>query len=231
MALGEILIIVFTGVVAVSTVIYAILTGLLVSETRRMRRVQTEPLVSIRLEGRHGGGRGLDLVIRNEGQGIARDVRFAFQGDPSYFKETYVGNAPPEVDKLPLIRDGIDSLGPGDSFRISLGTMDRAQFERAATAPWVFCTECKDISGLVLRNRFSIDFSLFRDLIVEPDRMQEISDSLGSIKKDLNRIVQGRSHLHVVTHTPEELQHAREERLRQYGLGTGNSTEISNRDH
>ena len=67
---GEILIIWFTGVVAASTVVYAFLTWRLVSETRRMREVQTEPRISmsLALSDRFGSG-GLELVIRNEGQG------------------------------------------------------------------------------------------------------------------------------------------------------------------
>lgn len=47
--LGEILIIVFTDVVAASTIAYAVLTWRLVAETRRMQEIQTEPGLSVRL--------------------------------------------------------------------------------------------------------------------------------------------------------------------------------------
>ena len=36
----------FSGIVAISTVVYAFLTWQLVSETRKMRKVQTEPSVA-----------------------------------------------------------------------------------------------------------------------------------------------------------------------------------------
>jgi hypothetical protein len=39
----------FSGVVAVSTLIYAILTWQLVSETRKTREAQTEPKIEVRI--------------------------------------------------------------------------------------------------------------------------------------------------------------------------------------
>ena len=39
--------VIFSALVAIATIVYAILTGRLVSETRKMRGVQTEPKVSV----------------------------------------------------------------------------------------------------------------------------------------------------------------------------------------
>ena len=61
MEVYEWLIVAFTGVVALSTVVYAFLTWRLVSETRRMREVQTEPRVSVRVEPDHTGLPGYEL--------------------------------------------------------------------------------------------------------------------------------------------------------------------------
>ena len=47
MDINNLLITIFTGVVAISTVFYAILTCKLVSETKRMRKFQTEPRVVV----------------------------------------------------------------------------------------------------------------------------------------------------------------------------------------
>ena len=82
----DLLLLIFAGIVAASTLVYAVLTWRLVGETRRMREVQTEPQISVRAElserGDHGG---IDLVIRNEGQGAAYKINFKFEGDPTYF--------------------------------------------------------------------------------------------------------------------------------------------------
>ena len=105
MDLSEILTIAFTGVVAVSTVVYAVLTWKLVSETRSMRRAQTDPRVSVHVEANEqaGGGR-IDLVIRNEGQGAAEEIHFDFEGDPTYFDDER------PIDELPVMRNGLKYL-------------------------------------------------------------------------------------------------------------------------
>ena len=123
MELGEILIIVFTGVVAGSTVAYVRLTWQLVSETRRLREVQTEPRVSIRVEADHTGHPGYELVVENNGQGVAKNVRFEFKGDPSYFRNSWVNRAPPAIDELAIIRNGLDYLEPNQAYRFPLGTV------------------------------------------------------------------------------------------------------------
>ena len=41
--------VIFTAVVTISTLVYAVLTAVLVSETKKMREVQTEPKVKITL--------------------------------------------------------------------------------------------------------------------------------------------------------------------------------------
>ena len=91
-----------TAVVAFSTVFYVVLTGKFVSETRQLRKVQTEPRVSVRLELADRAGHGaMELVIRNEGQSPAQDIQFNFRGDPTYF--TRNGKRRP-IDDLPIIR-------------------------------------------------------------------------------------------------------------------------------
>ena len=89
MDVGQILMVVFTGVVAFSTGVYAVLTWRLVTETRRMREFQMEPRVCIRVEADRTGLLGYELVIQNEGQGVAKNVRFGFEGDPTYFRNSF----------------------------------------------------------------------------------------------------------------------------------------------
>ena len=70
MELSQTLIIAFSGVVAVSTVVYAVLTWRLVSETRSLRKAQTDPQLSVSVQSDRGDHGGLvDLVIMNHGGG------------------------------------------------------------------------------------------------------------------------------------------------------------------
>ena len=121
MVWDDLLMLLFTGVVAGSTMIYAILTWRLVSETKKMREAQTEPRISIRIELDRSGDHEYELVISNEGPGVAMNVKFSFLGDPSYFRDTFVFGGPPTVDQLPVIKDGLDSLESGQVFRFLIG--------------------------------------------------------------------------------------------------------------
>ena len=66
----------FSGVVAISTVVYAVLTWRLVSESRRMRHAQTEPKVAVTYRSREEWMALLDIVVKNIGLGPAYDIKF-----------------------------------------------------------------------------------------------------------------------------------------------------------
>ena len=70
--------VVFTAVVALAAVIYAILTANLVSETRRMRMVQTEPRIEVTIVHLDIAIHIVRLRIKNVGLGGAKNIRFDF---------------------------------------------------------------------------------------------------------------------------------------------------------
>ena len=72
----EIITLIFSAVVAISTVIYAILTWRLTSETKIMRKSQTAPKISVYLQTCRAGMGFFDLIIKNIGLGPAYNVRF-----------------------------------------------------------------------------------------------------------------------------------------------------------
>lgn len=71
----------FSFLVAVSTVAYAILTRSLVTETKRLREVETEPLVVAYLALSQPWEPMFDFVVRNIGKGAAHDVRWDVAAD------------------------------------------------------------------------------------------------------------------------------------------------------
>ena len=205
MELGEVLIIVFTAVVAGSTVAYALLTRQLVSETRRLREVQTEPRVSVRVESAEGVGHGaLELVVRNEGQGAAQNIQFGFEGDPTYFMEN--GLEQP-IDQIPVIENGLTYLGPGQHFRILLGWLFGDAFERASQEPWTFHVDYGNLLGKSQRGSFTLDFSQFSGLMVgDGPPLVKIEKHLETLQKDLHSLTTGFRKLHVLTQTKEEFR-------------------------
>src|SRR2546428_401026 len=72
---------IFAAVVAVSTVCYVLLTWNLVEETRELRRLETEPQVSVYAEPSPRAFIFFDLVIANIGRGPAYYVRLSLDGE------------------------------------------------------------------------------------------------------------------------------------------------------
>jgi hypothetical protein len=78
---GETLIIIFSGVVALSTVVYALLTWRLVAETRKLREAQFEPNVLVYVQPKEDLISWLDIIVENTGLGPAYDVRLTIKPD------------------------------------------------------------------------------------------------------------------------------------------------------
>lgn len=204
------LILVFSGLVALSTIVYAMLTWKLVTETKRMREVQTEPWVSVHAELSDVGHGGLELVIRNEGQGPARNIRFEFQGDPNYFE----GTVP--LDQLPVIKNGLPYLGPSQTFRFLLGWLFGDSFTRAVEAPWTFHTTYENQAGKPKTDTYLVDFSQFSSLIVgRGSPLYKIEKHLDTLQRDVHQLSTGFNKIRVVTQTKEEARIEMEEFVNQ----------------
>ena len=200
MGINEILITIFTGVVATSAGAYAYLTWRLVSETQRMRRAQTEPIVSVDVELNQDAGHGrMELVIQNVGQGPAKDINIEFEGDPTYFSDTR------PIDRLPIIKNGLPYLNQNQSFRILLGWLIGESFTRAIEEPWTFHVQYKDIVGdSKPRKTFVVDFSLFDNLQAGPAPLVKIEKHLEAVQKDVHHLTTGLKKLNVITQTKQE---------------------------
>ena len=207
MDLGQVLTIVFTSVVAASTIVYAFLTWRLVSETRSMRKAQTDPRVSVHAVVNEQAGNGrIDLVIRNEGQGAAEEIHFDFEGDPTYF------NNERPIDELPVLKHGLKYLGPQQEFRIILGHLLGETYRRAIEGPWTFKLRYKNVTGDQVEDLYIVDFSQFVGLMLTgPSPLKDIEKHLGAIQKDLHFVTTGFSKLHVLTQTKEEARREMEE--------------------
>jgi len=66
-------------VIALSTVIYAVFTGWLAIETSRLRKVQSEPLLSIIVEPYSFAMMYEKIIIQNIGQGPAYNISYSFK--------------------------------------------------------------------------------------------------------------------------------------------------------
>ena len=204
--------IVFSGTVATSTVVYAILTWRLVSETRTLRKAQTDPQLSISLATDSGDLSGLvELVIGNHGGGAAHNITLGFEGDPTHFSETH------PIDKLAIIEHGIRYLEPHGSWRIPLGWFNHPErFEKAMQNPWAFDVQYEDSLGKVKTDSFNIDFRELSGLWSTSSPMSRIAKGVESMEKQvkqLGRVARG-GKLHVITQTKGEYIREQEQAIR-----------------
>ncbi|MFG2047960.1 hypothetical protein ACGFIW_11105 [Micromonospora sp. NPDC048935] len=94
-----------------------------VKEARNLREAQAQPFVVIDFEPTRGVGHPfMDLVIKNVGQTMARDVRFKFS--PGLVSTLYEDpSAPSRLSDLTVFASGIASIPPGREYRILFDKM------------------------------------------------------------------------------------------------------------
>lgn len=189
----------FSFVVTFATVIYAWLTWRLVSETRVMRRAQTEPVVAIVLAPHQFRFGFAELLLVNEGTGPARDVKFVVEP---------VGSAEPEllekVRNLGFIRRGVQYMSPRQEIRTFLASMIERNEQRMNTNIRVRVSYRTPI-GELRSDEFELDFSPFwgySELGKHP--LVAIEGELEKIQKHIASVVGGFRKIPVRTYTMEE---------------------------
>ncbi len=99
----------FSALVAIATIVYAILTWKLVSETRKMRETQTEPKVSVTIQPREEWINFIDMVIQNIGLGPAYNIKFEVSPDFEYAKGKFLSD-------LGFMKNGLRYLAPNQNY-------------------------------------------------------------------------------------------------------------------
>ena len=161
-------------------------TWRLVVQTRRLVDIQVEPRISIYVEWNRSEY-DYELIIANNGQGVAKNVRCQFEGDNTYFRETlHLKNATP-VDELHFVRHGIEQLEPGQSYRYLIGGTSNKAFESATKKPWIFRLQYENVFGKMCNDTQIVEFTLFRGTFAPPNRLKEISTSLKQIETTLSK--------------------------------------------
>ncbi len=123
-------------------------------------------------------------------------MRFAFEGDSSYFRNSWAGPTPPELNELSVIKDGLEYLEPNQVYRFFLGTVSPKEFERAVKAPWRFCTEYENLRGKLRTETYTVDFSQFKGMFFDANPLKDIAGYIQDIQKDLKDLTKGLSSDH-----------------------------------
>ncbi|MCC4771282.1 hypothetical protein FXV91_14255 [Methanosarcina sp. DH2] len=185
----------FSGIVAISTVVYAVLTWKLVSETSKMREVQTEPNVYAFIEPRDEHNEITDMFIQNIGLGLARDIKFAVLSDFIYYKSERLSKIY-QLSEIYLIKTGIEYIAPNQKMRI-------------------FSTSLNDVRELNSKNYLKMKIEYTNSVGKEYDSVYLIDFSSlpangmstgGAYKRDvLNSIKKIQGDMHEISSNIEEL--------------------------
>lgn len=200
--------VIFTGVVTFSTVVYAILTGLLVAETRRMRQVQTEPRVEVIIKPREEWISLIHVYVRNIGLGPAYDISFEIG--------TEAGGEGAKVliedfTRTQFFKTGLRYLGPGQEV-ISDYSQMAEKFEEKIKSILIFVIRYKSTTGKDYINRYRVDFSEFegRTQIGKP-HLYAIAQHLEKIQQDLSGIATGFNRIKADVYNSEDREKEKRE--------------------
>lgn len=205
---SEALTVIFSAVVTLSTVVYAVLTGKLVSETRKMREVQTEPKLHITIESFDFAIHILRLNIQNIGLGPASDLKF----EPS------VISGGESADKLlkeftesNFFTTGLRYFGPGQNI-YSTYTQTTEDYEGKSVSVLSFKLKYKSVTGKKYAEEIILDMSELkgRYQLGKPN-MYSIAQSLDKIQNNIEHIVSGLKRIKSDVYSSEDRKLEREE--------------------
>jgi hypothetical protein len=170
---------VFSGIVAISTGVYAILTWRLTSETRKMREAQTTPNVLVTVEQERGT---LILIVRNVGLAPAYNVVFRIYPDLEIVRGSYLST-------VGFIKNGLSVLAPGQNIKTLLLYKGSEEFKEQINTVLNIEIFYKGMDGKQNTQNYEIDLSQFEGIIssyrsFEDDLLREI----GGIREELTKI-------------------------------------------
>ena len=198
---------IFTAMVSISTVVYAFLTGLLVSETRKLREVQTEPKIHITLESFDFAINFIRLNIKNIGLGPASDLQFesaAISGGESAEKLLQ------EFTRPNFFKTGLRHFGPGQKIH-SRDTQVTDDFEGKSASILSFKLRYKSATGKQYNEEIIIDMSEIKGIsqLGKPN-LYSIANSLEKMQNDIGHIVTGFKRLNVDIYSSDDREQERE---------------------
>jgi hypothetical protein len=190
---------IFSCVVALATVIYAVLTWRLVSETRRMREAQTEPNIFVNLQPREEWINFIDMVIQNIGSGPAYNIHMIYDKDFEFSRGHF-------LSELVLFKNGINSLSPNQKLSFFLTSMIE-DYELKIKSIVKINIVYQNKNGKTYENRYVLDFSEFIGLtqLGEPP-LHKIAKNIEKIENNIGHLCSGFSKLSVISYSKSDVE-------------------------
>lgn len=192
----NILMVLFSGIVAGSTVCYVIFTHKLTKETQKMREAQTEPHIVVYLQSDEDYPALIHLIIHNIGVGGAYDIKFDIKPDFEYDKGQY-------LSQINIFKNGINYLAPNQKIKFFLVSMiGRDNLKNAIIN---FKVKYKNCFNKVYNNEYILEFSEFYGMrrIID-NYIRDISRDIKDIKEYIRQLSLGERKIRIITYTLED---------------------------
>lgn len=198
----------FTAVVTISTVVYSILTGKLVSETTKMRQVQTEPKIEITIKPFDFAINIVRLHVRNIGLGPAINVRFNLKTiSGGQIAQTLID----EFAEANFLKIGLKYFGPGQEL-YSHYTQLTQQYNEKIESILVIEISYQSATGVKYIEQSIIDMSELKGAYqLGTPNLYSIAKSLEKIQKDISQITSGHKKISAQVYTAEDRQKEKED--------------------
>jgi len=203
---------IFAGIVALSTVVYAILTGILVLETRRLREVQTEPKIAVFIKPREEFLNAINLYVKNIGLGPAYNVSFEIVSDNLSEGERLLID---DFSKAKFFSTGLKYLGPNQQVESSYSLFQQ-NYESKIKAILILKTTCLSKTERKHEEIHRLDLSELEETTsLGIPNFYSIAQSLEKMQKNIGTLISGARKIQGNTYTKEDRDHEKEERENQ----------------
>ncbi|PKB44376.1 hypothetical protein AX016_2595 [Cellulophaga sp. RHA19] len=150
----EILQIIFSGIVTLSTIVYAILTWKLVKETRMMREFQLKPDIRIYFERGEIETNYVYLVLENKGFGTALNVNFIFLSNLSSYSDDYF-----DVKNKGVFKNGVAAFYPNQKFNYYLLNVNKENHTKVNNETIKIEASYEDITKRKIKTTFDLSIA------------------------------------------------------------------------
>ena len=191
----------FTAVVTAFTIAYALLTWKLVSETKKMREVQTEPTIEITIKSLDFAVNLARLHVRNIGLGPAKNVNFT----PRVISGGKAAQALlDEFTQTNFFKVGLKYFGPGQE-RVSHFTQMSQGYDEKVKSVLAIDISYEGVTGVKYHEQATIDMSELKGeyQLGAPD-LHSIAKSLEKIQGDFSHISSGFKKINANVYTSED---------------------------
>jgi len=195
--------VIFTAVVTIATAVYAVLTYILVKETRLMRQVQTEPKIEIMARPMEIAVNILRLHVKNIGLGPAINIKFS----PKILAGSDgAKNLLEELTKTNFFNSGLAYFGPNQELVSSYTQMTHNHEEKLASII-AFDLRYESVTGKKYKETIVIDMSEHKGAYqLGKPHLYSIAHSLEKLQGDIHNITTGFKKINTNVFTAEDRQ-------------------------